>query len=158
MRPFSNFGAVIINAEMNWLETLPEILTSPPFIFPEIDIGGLPLDELHFASNDSRASSSGCIGLFLRLESPVKNILSLDRVEMAVAILIVVPELAASIVSLCSFSSPVLFTVMSFPTSFISAPKFLHALIVEYVSPDFKMFLIMLLPSDNVAKKIALCV
>jgi hypothetical protein len=34
----------------------------------------------------------------------------------------------------------------------------LQALIVALVSPDLKMFLIMLLPSANDAKKIALCV
>jgi hypothetical protein len=121
-------------------------------------MGGLPLEELHLAPSDSRASSNGCMGRFLRLESPVKTILSFDKAEMAVAILMVVPELAASIVLLCIFNSPVLLTVISFPTSFISTPKFLQALIVALVSPDLKMFLIMLLPSANDAKKIALCV
>ena len=44
--PFSNFGATIIKAEMNWLEIFPGIFTSPPLILPKIDIGGVPLDEL----------------------------------------------------------------------------------------------------------------
>ena len=70
----SNFGAVIIKAEINWLDILPGIFTFPPFILPLTDIGGLPLDELHCAPKDSRASSNGCMGRFLRLESPVKVI------------------------------------------------------------------------------------
>ena len=98
--PFSNFGAVIIKAEINWLDMLPEIFTFPPFILPLTDIGGLPLDELHLAPKDSNASSNGFMGRFLRLESPVKVIVSSANDEMAAAILIVVPELAASIVSL----------------------------------------------------------
>ena len=40
---------------MNWLEIFPGIFTSPPLILPKIDIGGGPLDELHFAPSDSRA-------------------------------------------------------------------------------------------------------
>jgi hypothetical protein len=121
-------------------------------------MGGLPLSELHFAPSDSRASSNGCIGRFFRLESPVKTILSLARAEIAVAILIVVPELAASIVLLCNFNSLALVTVISSPTSFIYTPKFLQALIVALVSPDLKIFLIMLLSIASDAKKIALCV
>ena len=59
---------------------------------------------------------------------------------MAVANLIVVPEFAASIILSSSFNSPELFTVMLSPVSFISTPKFLQALIVAFVSPDFKIF------------------
>ena len=116
-------------------------------------MGGLPLEELHLAPSDSRASSNGCMGRFLRLESPVKTILSFAKAEMAVAILMVVPELAASIVLLCSFNTLALVTVISSPTSFISTPKFLQALIVALVSPDLKMFLIILLSIANDAKK-----
>jgi len=143
---------------MNWLEISPGILTSPPFISPETDIGGLPLEELHLAPSDSRASSNGCIGRLLRLESPVKTILSFAKAEIAVAILMVVPELAASMVLLCSFSTLALVTVISSPTAFISTPKFLQALIVALVSPDLKMFLMILLSMANDARKIALCV
>ena len=98
------------------------------------------------------------MGLLFRLWSPDKTVLPSDRAEMAVANLIVVPELAASMKPPSSFNSPELFTVMLSPVSFISTPKFLQALIVAFVSPDFKIFLIILLPSVSVAKKIALCV
>nr|AIF08770.1 hypothetical protein [uncultured marine thaumarchaeote KM3_32_D07] len=127
-------------------------------ILPETDIGGFPLVELHFAPRDSKALSNGFMGLLFRLWSPDKTVLPSDRAEMAVANLIVVPELAASMKPPSSFNSPELFTVTLSPVSFISTPKFLQALIVALVSPDFKIFLIILLPSVSVAKKIALCV
>jgi len=63
---------------MNWLEIFQGILISPPFISTETDMGGLPLEELHIAPSDSRASSNGCMGRILRLESPVKTNLSFD--------------------------------------------------------------------------------
>ena len=48
------------------------MLTSPPFIFPVIVIGGVPFVEVHIAPIDSNASNNDCIGRFFRLSSPVR--------------------------------------------------------------------------------------
>ena len=136
--PFSVFGAVIIKAEMNWLDTEPGIVTSPPRIFPCIVIGGFPPVEEHFAPIDCNASSNNCIGLFRRLESPSKVTLSSESDEIAAAILIVVPEFEASMLKLCNFISPELSIVKLDPSMLIFAPKFLHAFIVAMVSLESK--------------------
>ena len=76
--------------------------------------------------------------------------------EIAAAILMVVPELDASISGVCSFISPELSTVTLDPSAWIFAPKFLHALIVAIVSLDNNTFLIWLFPFANVAKNMAM--
>ena len=81
-----------------------------------------------------------------------------ESYEIAAAILMVVPELDASISKVCGFISPELFTVTLDPSIWILAPKFLHALIVAIVSLDNKTFLIWLFPFASVAKNMALWV
>ena len=92
----------------------------------------------------------------MRLESPVKVISSFANDAMAAAILIVVPELAASIVLLLIFNSLALVTATSLPISSICTPKFLHASIVAIVSSYLKTFLIILFSIASDAMKIAL--
>ena len=69
----------------------------PPEIFPLILIGGFPSVEIHCAPMLDNASNRGCIGLFRRLESPVKMISLENRLAIPEAILIVVPEFSALI-------------------------------------------------------------
>ena len=91
-RPFCILGAIIISEVTNWLEMFPGMFTSPPSIIPETEIGGFPSVEEHFAPRDSNASSNGCIGLCIRLASPVRIVFPSESEAIAVAILIVVPE------------------------------------------------------------------
>ena len=97
VRPFFIFGPAIKSAEINWLEIEPEIWVVPPTAFPFTVTGGLPSVDVHCTPSYSSASRSGCIGLFFRLESPVSVIILSERDEIAVEILIVVPEFDASI-------------------------------------------------------------
>ncbi|SVA95925.1 uncharacterized protein METZ01_LOCUS148779 [marine metagenome] len=70
----------------------------------------------------------------------------------------VVPELHASIIHPSTFESIEFFIIILFSDSVSSTPKFLHAFIVAMVSLDFKIFLIILLPSESDAMNTALCV
>ena len=69
----------------------------PPNAFPFTETGGFPSVDVQCTPSCSSASRSGCIGLFLRLESPVSVVVVFESDEIAVEILIVVPELEASI-------------------------------------------------------------
>ena len=120
--------------------------------------GGLPSSDSVFTPIVSKASNIGCIGLFLKLSSPVSFVFPPDNPAMAIAILIVVPEFPASIIEFSTVESIVLLIVTLSSTSSTSTPNPLHALIVDMVSFERKIFFTMLFPSDSAARNIALCV
>ncbi len=155
LSPFSVSGAQINNAEINWLEKFPGIVTSPPKIFPCTLIGGLPSVEEHLAPILSSASSSGCIGLFWRLSSPVRVVAWSNRLAMAEAILMVVPEFSALISGTNSPSPMGIVTRIDDSSFWIWAPKFLQASIVAKVSAENKTFSTLLLFPARDARKIA---
>jgi hypothetical protein len=76
------------------------MLISLPLIFPFICIGGFPSSDSVFTPIVCNASKIGCIGLFLRLSSPVNVVFPPDNAAIAIAILIVVPEFSAFIIEL----------------------------------------------------------
>ena len=108
-----------------------------------------------YVSNESKI---GCIGLFLKLSSPVSVVFPPDNAAIAIAILIVVPEFSAFIIEFSTVESIVLFIVTLSSTSSTSTPNPLHALIVARVSLERRIFFTILFPSDNAARNIALCV
>ena len=132
------------------------MFTSPPFTVPETVMGGFPSVEEHFAPMDSKASSNGCIGLFLRLSSPERTVFPSDKDAIAAAILIVVPEFFASITVFWFLNSFIPSIVRLSPVSLICAPNLLHASIVAFVSLARRTFLIMLFPPARDANIIAL--
>ena len=156
--PFSVNGALISNAETNWLDKFPGIETLPPRIFPLILIGGFPSVESHCAPMLSSASNSGCIGLFCKLSSPVSVISFENKLAIPDAILMVVPEFSVLISgtftsNFMGFSAIIVeFWVL------ITAPNFLHASIVAAVSADNSALSTLLLFPASDARKIALCV
>ena len=134
------------------------MLISFPVILPLICTGGLPSSDSVSTPIVSKESNIGCIGLFLKLSSPVSFVFPPDSPAMAIAILIVVPEFPASIIEFSTVESIVLLIVTLSSTSSTSTPNPLHALIVDIVSFERKIFFTMLFPSDNAARNIALCV
>ncbi len=158
LTPFSVNGALINNADTNWLEKLPGIVTSPPDIFPVIWIGGFPSVDEHLAPILSKASNKGCIGLVWRLESPVRVVWFRNRLAIPDAILMVVPEFSALILGTNS-PSPIDFLAMIEEFCFsIWAPKFLLASIVAFVSAENNTLSTLLSFPASAARKIALCV
>jgi len=117
--------------------------------------GGLPSVDVHCTPSCFRASRSGCIGLFFKLESPVSVIVLSEREAIAVEILIVVPEFDASISKVCGFIFSLPSTVTMEPLVSIFAPNDLHALIVASVSLESRTFPSVLFPLASEARKIA---
>jgi len=155
--PFSVSGAQINSAEINWLEKFPGIFTSPPTIFPLILIGGFPSVELHCAPMLDNASKSGCIGLFCKLESPVRVISSGYKLAIPDAILIVVPEFSVLISGTFVPNFIGFLTIICESVVLLSSPNFLQASIVAFVSAENKAFSTLLLFPARDARKIALC-
>jgi len=120
--------------------------------------GGFPSVELHCAPILDSASKRGCIGLFCRLESPVKTISSENRLAIPEAILIVVPEFSELISGTIIPNFIEFLTIIDEFSISISAPNFLQASIVAIVSAESNTLSTLLLFPASDARKIALCV
>ena len=154
-------GVDIKSEETNWEETSPLMVADPPLIPPALTTtGAQPFFLVDHAStpSSSRVSRSGCIGLLLMLESPVRTTNPSGAAANAdVMNLRVVPEFSTFTTS-SGVAGLVPLTRSVVPACSTLAPIDLHAAMVALVSREKSGFEMVDSPSERLAMRTALWV